>query len=573
MFKNLKIGMRLGSGFGAVLVLLAVIASVGLMQLAGMNRSMTSVVDEKYPQTALANDISFREMNSARLVRNIILLTDKDHQALDKTQYDENLAVLSEHFKELDRVTTVPKAMELLKAAHEARNAFEAYQTEVLGLALADKRQDATKLMFGEKYKLQRDYFAAIKSVLEFQEEEMKVAAKASADSYERTRMLVIGLGIAAFLVGVGIALWITRTITRPINQALAVAGRLAAGDLTVQVEADSKDEVGQLLNAMSGMVEKLSQVIGEVRSATDNLSSASEEISATAQTLSQGSTEQASSVEETSASVEQMTASIAQNTENAKVTNQMATKASVEATDGGDAVGKTVDAMKQIAKKISIIDDIAYQTNLLALNAAIEAARAGEHGKGFAVVAAEVRKLAERSQVAAQEIGEVASSSVDLAEKAGGLLQAIVPSIKKTADLVQEIAASSQEQSTGVSQINAAMNQLSQLTQQNASASEELAATSEEMSGQAQQLQETMSFFKVTGGGSTHHNPAPGKAKPAARARTVAATFAPPARSRLAPEPDAPTDETAADLPRPGDKLNGHDSGGRVDDKHFVRF
>jgi methyl-accepting chemotaxis protein len=206
--------------------------------------------------------------------------------------------------------------------------------------------------------------------------------------------------------------------------------------------------------------------------------------------------------VEETSASIEQMTSSIAQNTENAKVTEGMASKAAGDAADGGESVNATVAAMKQIAKKISIIDDIAAQTNLLALNAAIEAARAGEHGKGFAVVAAEVRKLAERSQVAAQEIGEVATSSVELAEKAGKLLEQMVPAIRKTADLVQEISAASSEQASGVGQINSAVAQLNQTTQQNASSSEELAATSEEMSSQAEQLQQTMTFFKVHGSG-----------------------------------------------------------------------
>jgi methyl-accepting chemotaxis protein len=178
-------------------------------------------------------------------------------------------------------------------------------------------------------------------------------------------------------------------------------------------------------------------------------------------------------------ASIEQMTSSIAQNTENAKITDGMASKAAKDAADGGEAVNATVEAMKQIAKKIGIIDDIAAQTNLLALNAAIEAARAGEHGKGFAVVAAEVRKLAERSQVAAQEIGEVAGNSVGLAEKAGKLLAEIVPNIRKTSDLVQEITAASTEQSSGVGQINSAVSQLNQTTQQNASSSEELAATS----------------------------------------------------------------------------------------------
>jgi methyl-accepting chemotaxis protein len=175
-----------------------------------------------------------------------------------------------------------------------------------------------------------------------------------------------------------------------------------------------------------------------------------------------------------------------------------MASKTNKEAADGGSAVSQTVTAMKQIATKIGIVDDIAYQTNLLALNAAIEAARAGEHGKGFAVVAAEVRKLAERSQLAAKEIGDLAGNSVATAERAGKLLDEIVPSIQKTSELVQEIAAASSEQSESVVQIGGAMGQLSKATQQNASASEELAATSEELSGQADQLQQSIAFFKT---------------------------------------------------------------------------
>jgi methyl-accepting chemotaxis protein len=192
------------------------------------------------------------------------------------------------------------------------------------------------------------------------------------------------------------------------------------------------------------------------------------------------------------------MSASITQNSDNAKVTDGMATKANREASEGGSAVSQTVIAMKQIAAKIGIVDDIAYQTNLLALNAAIEAARAGEHGKGFAVVAAEVRKLAERSQEAAKEIGELAGNSVTTAERAGKLLDEIVPSIQKTSELVQEIAEASKEQSDSVTQIGGAMGQLSKATQQNASASEELAATSEELSGQAEQLQQSIAFFNT---------------------------------------------------------------------------
>jgi len=252
--------------------------------------------------------------------------------------------------------------------------------------------------------------------------------------------------------------------------------------------------------------------------------------VSATAQSLSQSSSEQAASVEESSASVEQMSASINQNAENAKVTDNLASKTAVEATEGGGAVKNTVDAMKKIAQKIGIIDDIAYQTNLLALNAAIEAARAGEHGKGFAVVAAEVRKLAERSQVAAQEIGGLAGDSVGLAERAGHLLDEIVPSIRKTSDLVQEIASASQEQSSGVAQINNAMNQLNQATQQNASASEELAATAEELGGQAEQLQQLMLFFTID-----ERNMGRGAARPAAASTSRNAPAKPRSGARVA--------------------------------------
>ncbi|MBX3235720.1 MAG: methyl-accepting chemotaxis protein [Nitrospiraceae bacterium] len=279
---------------------------------------------------------------------------------------------------------------------------------------------------------------------------------------------------------------------------AAACVKRIAEGDLTVEIRTQGHDQ-GSLLLALKTMAGNLSQVISQVRQSADALAGASEEVSATAQSLSQGSSEQASSVEESSASIEQMTASINQNSEHAKVTNRMATQASKEATDGGQAVQDTVIAMKQIASKIGIIDDIAYQTNLLALNAAIEAARAGAHGKGFAVVAAEVRKLAERSQVAAHEIGSLAGDSVGMAERAGQLLQEMVPAIQKTSDLVQEIASASSEQASSVSQINTAMTQLSQTTQQNASASEQLAATSEEMSGQAQQLRQAIAFFSTT--------------------------------------------------------------------------
>jgi methyl-accepting chemotaxis protein len=395
----------------------------------------------------------------------------------------------------------------------EAWKVYDAKFTEIGAEILRAQSQARKTELFGELHRTlieNRQRFLAAEEGLDklnninvkAGDEAVKTAEEASARALNQ---MYIASGIALALL-VTIGLFILAGIMRQLggdpSYAAEIVRKVADGDLTAEIAVKSGD-TSSLLFAMKSMVEKLSQVVAEVNSSAEALASASEEVSATAGSLSQATSEQAAGIEETSTAIEQMTSSISQNTENARVTDGIASKAAQEAAEGGEAVKSTVAAMQQIAKKIGIIDDIAYQTNLLALNAAIEAARAGEHGKGFAVVAAEVRKLAERSQVAAQEIEQVASSSVELADKAGKLLDEMVPNIQKTSELVQEITAASEEQSSGVSQINAAVSQQSQTTQQNASSSEELAATAEEMSSQAEQLQTAMSFFKLDKAGA----------------------------------------------------------------------
>jgi methyl-accepting chemotaxis protein len=498
-FRNMKIGSRIFGSFVLVLALLAGLGAYAIAQLAIVNASTTDIASSWMPSVRVTLSLK-ADINRYRALefRHILSSAPAEMDATERL-LDEKLASIKKLQEEYLPLITSPEEKALYETYKTELEAFLGEHAKIMGLSRQNKNDDAKALLYGESLKHYDALRATADKLSDLNIIGGQKAAKEADRVYNSSRNWLIGGIVGCVLLGLLMAFVITRSITSPLNLAVLAANRLADGDLTVRIEEPAKDETGQVLSAMRNMIAKLSDVVARVNDGARALASASEEVSATAQSLSQASNEQAAGVEETSASLEQMTGSITQNTENAKVTDGMASKAAAEASEGGIAVKATVAAMKQIAQKIGIIDDIAYQTNLLALNAAIEAARAGEHGKGFAVVAAEVRKLAERSQVAAQEISSVAGSSVELAEKAGQLLDQMVPNIKKTSDLVQEITAASEEQSTGVGQINSAVGQLSQTTQQNSSSSEELAATAEELSGQAEQLQQTMEFFKTT--------------------------------------------------------------------------
>jgi methyl-accepting chemotaxis protein len=510
-FYNLKIATKLITAFLVVLILSAFIGIFAITQLAAVNKTATDIATNWMPSMRAAQAARFYSAEfRLKEARHILAKTHDERAALERDAQDAAKQV-EVRLATYESLLSEEEDRKLLESFTEKWKAYLDVNKTLFDTSRGDREEEArTYFTTTSKQAFDAVSNAALKMV-ELNEKGAAAANQKSAELYASSRFAILAVLIAALAIGFILAIFISRIIAKPLAAAAKIAAEIAEGDLTVKIEANSTDETGKLMSALQLMVGKLASIIEEVRSSADNLASASEQVSATAQSMSQATSEQAASVEQTSASVEQMSASINQNTENAKVTDGMASKAATEAKEGGLAVQQTVIAMKQIAQRIGIIDDIAYQTNLLALNAAIEAARAGDHGKGFAVVAAEVRKLAERSQIAAQEIGQLSSSSVELAEKAGKLLDEIVPSINKTSDLVQEISAASEEQASGVGQINTAMVQLNQITQQNASSSEELAATSEEMSNQAEQLQQVMSFFVLAQSAGGMHSPRAG--------------------------------------------------------------
>ncbi|WP_342777926.1 methyl-accepting chemotaxis protein [Paraburkholderia guartelaensis] len=478
-FKNIKIGMRLGASFGLVLTLMVMLIVVGLNRLTSIGDINDDINHKRWAKADAAQTVNAMTRANARRTMELFIASDKDKVASINQEIAVNRKTTEEALETLDQLVKSPEGRAMLAQIKESHAAYRASFSKVAQLLGQDKRDEAASTMRSETLPLLDVLQEHITALVDFQKKLVEEGGAQARQDVDSARNVMVGLGIAALLIGIGLAYAVTRSITEPLRDAVRIAQTVAAGDLTSRILVQSNDEAGQLLQSLKDMNERLKQIVGEVRLGTDTIATASSQIAGGNLDLSFRTEEQAASLEETAASMEELTSTVRQNADNAKRATVLASTASEFARRGGEVVGRVVDTMHgisessaKVAEIISVIEGIAFQTNILALNAAVEAARAGEQGRGFAVVAGEVRTLAQRSAAAANEIKELIGESVTrvdsgskLVEEAGSTIGEVVQSVKRVTDIMGEIASASEAQSAGIEQVNTAVTQMDEVT------------------------------------------------------------------------------------------------------------